>query len=544
MNSPLLHLLLFLPLLAALVLSFVPSRYHNVFRVTALLIALAQVGLSSSLWLLYDWQFMTNEGVFQSLLLFEKRLPWITLQMGSFGSLHIDYHVGADFVAVLMVWMSSLVLLAATLSSWKIKVHIKGYFLLLLLLSTAVMGCFLSIDLFMFFLFFEFMLLPMYFLIGIWGGSDKAYASLKFFLYTLVGSLLILAVLVVLMVSATVVDPATLGGVKTFTLDYTVLTERSNYLPDAPIWSTEAVFMGLSIRTLAFWALLIGFLIKLPGVPFHTWLPDAHVQAPTPVSVLLAGILLKVGAFGILRLVFGIFPDQAVLFSPYIAWTGAIGILYGALVALAQDDLKKMIAYASVSHMGYVLIGFASGTPEGLSGAVYQMVSHGLLSALLFLIAGYVQEQTGTRSIASLSGLYHAMPRFTTVVSLTFFASLGMPGFSAFVAEFLVFLGAFAAATHPHGVFGFGIPLVALVGLVAGAGYFLWALQRMFFGEYWHVEGKLAATCKEPDLFHSMMWYPLLFFSILGGVFPSFWLEGLGPVAEWFAQMLHNGSLP
>jgi NADH-quinone oxidoreductase subunit M len=210
---------------------------------------------------------------------------------------------------------------------------------------------------------------------------------------------------------------------------------------------------------------------------------------------------------------------------------------------LAQDDLKKMIAYASVSHMGYVLIGLASGTPEGFAGAVYQMVSHGLLSALLFMLAGYVQEQTGTRSIASLSGLYHAMPQFTTVVSLVFFASLGMPGFSAFVAEFLVFVGAFSAATSPSGLYGIAIPILALIGLVAGAGYFLWALQRMFFGTYWHAAGHPASDSKEPDLLHKLMWYPLLLFSVLAGIFPSFWLEGLGPVAEWFAQVLQAGIL-
>jgi NADH-quinone oxidoreductase subunit M len=544
MEKIVLNAFIFLPLVLALGLIPVSAERKNVFRAAVVLLCLIQFFLSTWLWLMVGWSEVKYSGGFESILLFQTHLPWIELSLGHQSAIQINYHIGADASAMLLVWMSSLVFFVAALSSWKLNDKVKSYFLLFLVLNASVMGCFLSLDLFLFFLFFEFMLLPMYFLIGIWGGPRRHYASIKFFLYTLFGSLLVLGVLVLLLLSSTLAQPEYTGGVVVHSLDLRVLMQKGNYLKDAVVMSDQVLFAGLSVREVAFWLLSIGLLIKLPAVPFHTWLPDAHVEAATPVSVLLASVLLKVGAFGLMRLSFGLFPDVAMANAHILAALGAVAILYTAWVALAQNDLKAMIAYASVSHMGFVLLGLSTGSSVGFSGAVFQMLSHGLLSAGLFLIAGVVKEQAGTREISGLGGLFHRSPGFTALAVLFFFASLGLPGFSAFVAEFLVLTGAFSAATGPLPLFGLWVPVLALAGLLVGAGYFIWALQRLFFGPYFNVVPEEITRFKAPGLQDKLIFFPLVFFSLLAGLFPSLWLDPLQAGSDWFFALMNSASMP
>lgn len=387
-----------------------------------------------------------------------------------------------------------------------------------MVLSTSVIGCFVAIDMFLFFLFFEFMLLPMYFLIGIWGGKRRAYASMKFYIYTLFGSLLILMVMIGLNLSV-VESP----GSTVHTFDIMKMMDPMNYLPGSilsPESNTE--FLSINVRLLAFILIFVGFAIKLPAVPVHTWLPDAHVQAPTPISVVLAGVLLKIGGYGLYRLGYTIFPEMAQVMTWWIALFGVIAIIYAALTAMAQTDLKRLIAYSSISHMGFVLLGLASLTVTGNAGAIFQMFSHGIISALLFLMAGVVYDRTGNREIGSFSGLAKKMPLYTVAILISFFAALGLPGLSGFIAEFLVLVGSFDAYANGDGIMLF-MPILGLLGLVLGASYFLWTLQRMFFGKF----GVKDKSWELPDLTtrELIMVVPLLIMTLLFGVFPSLLLD-------------------
>jgi NADH-quinone oxidoreductase subunit M len=331
-----------------------------------------------------------------------------------------------------------------------------------LLLDTGMMGVFNSLDFFLFYVFWELMLLPMYFLIGIWGGPRKEYAAIKFFIYTLVGSVFMLLVMIGLYLSV--------GSFNM--LD---MMNPANF-------ASDSIFGGFntSIRYVAFIALFIGFAIKVPSVPFHTWLPDAHVEAPTPISVILAGVLLKMGTYGMLRIAFPIFPDAVGYFQGLIAWIGMISIVYGAFCALGQfkigkRDLKKLIAYSSVSHMGYVMLGMASMRPEGIVGAIFQMFNHGIITAMLFMIVGVLYDRAHTRGLDEFGGIANKMPVYTGIMTIAFFAAIGLPGMSGFISEAMVFLGAFN--TYPM------LTMVSGLGIILGAAYMLWALQKVFFGQ-------------------------------------------------------------
>ena len=465
-----LSLIVFLPIIAGLVILAVPSSQKQIIRIVSLLASLGQVVLSVLIWRAYDPSLPgitagpggSPLGSFQ----FVEKLPWISLDLGGFGSLNIEYFLGIDGISVTMVILTALISAIGILSSWTIQKQVKGYFILYNLLASAMMGCFVALDFFLFYVFWEIMLLPMYFLIGIWGGPNREYAAIKFFLYTLFGSVFMLLVMIGLYFS--VIDPVT--GNHTFSL--VAMASQTNYIKDAILGPDNVMW-----RYVAFIVLFIGFAIKVPMFPFHTWLPDAHVEAPTPISVILAGVLLKLGTYGMMRINFPLFPDVFHASMYVIGIFGAINIIYGAFCALAQQDLKKMVAYSSISHMGYVLLGLAAGNSEGMVGALYQMFNHGTITAMLFLLVGVIYDRAHTRQIDKFGGLASYMPVYAAVVTIAWFASLGLPGLSGFISEAFVFVGAFSSVTTRY------IAIVSVLGIVFGAAYLLWSLQRVFLGK-------------------------------------------------------------
>ena len=561
--------LIFSPLLAALVVLLLPAHLQKPIRVVALLGALVQMGLAVLLYSRFDGAALANG---QQGYQFLEKVRWIGFSLGNLGRFQIDYFLGVDGISVSLVLLTGIVGVIGVVSSWTITKNLKGYFLLYLLLLTSVMGCFLALDFFLFYLFFEFMLLPMYFLIGIWGGPKREYAAIKFFIYTLVGSLLILIVMIGLYTS--VVDPAAtalqigMAGeagitrdvirqvqqmlqqneissqdmVHTFSIP--AMMEAANFVPDSLLHVLSGVRLwDLPIRFVAFLLLFAGFAIKVPVVPVHTWLPDAHVEAPTPISVLLAAILLKVGGYGLIRIAYPVFPDAAAYFSVLVGGLGVLSIIYGALNALAMNDLKKLIAYSSVSHMGFVLLGLASLTTEGVNGAVYMMFSHGIISAMLFLVVGVIYDRTHDRVIQNFRGLAGVMPVYTTFVVIAFFASLGLPGFSGFIAELLVLVGGFSAP-EATGMLPRWLTVVAVFGLLLAAAYYLWALQRMFFGKYWiFPELREHAVMTDLNTREYLMLVPLALLALLFGIFPHLLLDKTGVAVNGFTEMmLLNGQ--
>ncbi len=390
-------------------------------------------------------------------------------------SFNIEYFVGADGTSVSLVVLTTLISFIATIASmpwWQGKGHldehhftqykVPGYMAMLLLLQVGMTGTFVALDFFLFYVFWEIMLLPMYFLIGIWGGPRKEYAAIKFFLYTLAGSVLMLLALIALYYQG----PLTSGH---HTFDMLAMRDNARAYLVAP------AILGFKFTHIIWVALFIGFAIKVPMFPFHTWLPDAHVEAPTPISVILAGVLLKMGGYGMLRVNWAILPEATRWAAPAVAAFGTINIVYAAFVCLAQRDLKKLIAYSSVSHMGFVLLGMAALTPQAIEGAVLQMFTHGIISPMLFLIAGVIYDRAHHRNIEGFGGLSAQVPEYSAMVGLAFFASMGLPGLAGFVGEFLVFSGSFAVFQT--------FVIVSASSVIITAGYYLWTIQRVFLGK-------------------------------------------------------------
>ena len=479
MNISMLTVVVFLPALGALIIAlFVPKTNENAIKLVANAVALVDFALS--LVLLQGFEIATTQ------LQHVTKVSWIP-QLG------IEYFIGIDGISLLLVILTTGLGFIAVLSSWTyIQERLKEYYAILLLLQTGILGVFVSFDFFLFYVFWEVMLVPMYFLIGIWGDKNRLYAAIKFFLYTLFGSVLMLLGIIALYLAN-----AAETGVYTFNiLEFYQLTLS----PDLQWWIFLAFFLG--------------FAIKVPMFPFHTWLPDAHVQAPTAGSVILAGVLLKMGTYGFIRLSLPILPDATRQFVPMIAVLSIIAIIYGGLVALMQKDWKSLVAYSSVSHMGFITLGIFMLNPVALQGGIFQMLAHGVATGGLFLIVGLIYERMHTKEIARFSGLAQVMPVYATMFAIIAFASLGMPTLNGFIGEFLVLAGTFQES-HQYAFF-------AVWGVVLAAAYLLWLYQRVMLGE---VKDDEIAGLKDLNLRESMTLIPLVIIAIVMGVYPKPFLE-------------------
>jgi NADH-quinone oxidoreductase subunit M len=471
MDAHLLTLITFVPALGMVVVLLLKG--DNLIKVASAIFAGIPLALTVRLLRLYE----SGTAEFQ----FVEHHSWIP-------SFNIEFFLGVDGLGVTMIALTTLLSFLCIFASWGIKRGVKGYFALFLLLQTGMTGVFCALDFILFYFFWEVMLLPMYFLIGVWGGPRREYAAIKFFLYTLFGSVFMLLAILALYFTS---EPHTFNMVQ--------LMGSKGY--------TEL------FRTLVWWALFIGFAIKVPVFPFHTWLPDAHVEAPTAISVILAGVLLKMGIYGLLRINYAMLPEATADAAIWVAILGMINIIYGALCAMAQRDLKKLVAYSSVSHMGFCLLGMASFTQAGVNGAVLQMFNHGIITGMLFLLVGVIYDRAHHREINGFGGLGVQMPIYAGITSLAFFASLGLPGLAGFWGEALVFIGAFDVYRV--------ITIASTAGIVLGAAYLLWTLQRMFLGPL-NEKYKTLPEINGRELFTLV---PLGAITVIVGIYPKWVID-------------------
>ncbi|MFH1965654.1 MAG: NADH-quinone oxidoreductase subunit M [Acidobacteriota bacterium] len=420
---------------------------------------------------------------------FVDKIPWINA-----GNFIINYHVGIDGISLWLVILTTLLVTLSVLGSWSVDRHLKSYMVLMLLLEAGMIGVFISLDLVLFYFFWEAMLIPMYFLIGIWGGERRIYAAVKFFIFTAFGSLMMLAALISLWA---------FNSMESF--DLVQITQR--------LAAGEIVFPPQA-ELLMFAAFFLAFAIKVPLFPFHTWLPDAHVEAPTAGSVILAGVLLKMGTYGLLRFCLPLFPDASVKMAPLVCVLAVIGIIYGALVAMVQPDVKKLVAYSSVSHLGFVVLGIFSFSFIGVQGATYQMLNHGVSTGALFLLVGMLYERRHTRLISEFGGVAHRMPVYAAFFMFIALSSIGLPGLNGFIGEFLILLGTFKEMPV--------YAVVATAGIILAAVYMLWMYQRVFMGKITRDENAQLSDLNTREIATIL---PLIILALWMGVAPGGFLR-------------------
>jgi len=480
LGFPLISILLVTPLIGSLALLFIPNKQEKAIKTVAFLTTLVTLVVSLPLY----FSFAAGEAGFQ----FEEVVPWIP-------SLGIHYHVGIDGISLFIVLLTTLLSAIAVLSSWTaIKTQVKAYMILMLLMETAMLGVFVSLDLFLFYAFWEASLIPMAFLIGVWGSKQRIYAAVKFFMYTFVGSTLMLVAAIFVYLQG--------GG----TSDLPTLLNTLNLSSNAQIW--------------LFFAFALAFAIKAPIFPLHTWLPAAHVQAPTAGSVLLAGVLLKMGTYGYLRFANPLFPEGMAYWSPLLIWLSIIGIVYAALVALVQEDVKSLVAYSSVAHMGYIMLGIFSGGLQGTSGAVMQMVNHGLSTGALFMLVGVLYERRHTRLMKDYGGIFVKVPIFGGFFLISVLASVGLPGLNGFIGEFTILIGVFKI-NPVYAAFG-------TFGIILAAWYLLTAVRRVMFGPLNPANENLSDMNAREIIAAA----PLVIFFFVLGLFPNLIFDKVNPTAE------------
>jgi NADH-quinone oxidoreductase subunit M len=493
---PLLSLVTFLPLVGAgFILTtrgdheIVARNARNIALSTSIIVFL----LSIVLWVDFD----PTTAAFQ----FVEKARWVKI-----GGFEISYHMGIDGISLFFVLLSTLLTVLCVLSSWQaVHTQVKEYMIAFLVLETLMVGMFCALDFIVFYVFFEGVLIPMFLIIGVWGGPRRVYAAFKFFLFTLLGSVLMLLAILAVYVQTGSTDIVT--------------ALNHNFSPAMQTWMWLAFFAS--------------FAVKVPMWPVHTWLPDAHVEAPTAGSVMLAGVLLKMGGYGFLRFSLPMLPDASSMFAPLVYTLSVVAIVYTSLVALAQEDMKKLIAYSSVAHMGFVTIGIFTGTSEGMQGAMFQMLSHGIVSAALFLCVGVVYDRLHTREIARYGGLVHNMPKYAFVFMVFMLASVGLPGTSGFVGEFLSLVGAFKVNTW--------VAFFATTGLILGAVYMLYLYRRVIFGVITRedVRAMLDLNWREVAVFA-----PLIAIVIWMGIYPSSFLHPMQPAIAHIVQHIEAARQP
>ncbi len=495
-SFPVLTAIIATPFVGALVVALIPKQRPELVRAVGFAATAATVGFTG--WML--WHFKTGTAGMQ----FVERQPWIK-------SLGVQYLLGVDGISVFMVALTALLFFVGLIASGSITERLKGYTIAMLTLEAALMGVFLGLDLILFFVFFEIVLVPMYFVIAGWGHDRRQYAAVKFFLFTMAGSaFLLVGILTVAFLHQ--------GDHHRLTFDLGTLT---NWAPD-----------GLSTGTSRwlFMAFFVAFAVKVPLFPLHTWLPDAHTEAPTAGSVILAGVLLKMGTYGFLRFSLTLFPKASVDLAPLLLVLGTIGIIYGAIVAAMQPNLKRVIAYSSIAHLGFVVIGVFSLTTQGLDGGVFTMISHGLTTGVLFLLVGVLYDRRHTYDIAAFRGLWRVAPILGGLFCAAAFASIGLPGFSGFIGEFLALLGTFLVH-RPYAVIG-------AAGVILAAVYLLWAFQRVFMGR----PDEATAAMPEINARELLAVVPLLGISLFLGMWPKPALDRIEPSVKALIQHVENNS--
>ncbi len=497
MESQILTLVTFFPLLGAALLLLIPKERHDSVKSIALIISFITMLLS--FWLYAMFEPLANG------MQFEINIPWVA-------SLGISYHMGIDGISLLLIVMTTVLNVLAILASFNsITQNVKGYYISMLLLATGMIGVFCSLDLFLFYVFWEVMLFPMYFIIGLWGGVRRIYAAIKFVLFTMFGSLLMLVAILYI-----------LFEYQSFAGEYSFDMLKLAQMP-----------LGHQAQLWLFGAFALAFAIKVPLWPFHTWLPDAHVEAPTAGSVILAGVLLKMGTYGFIRICMPMFPEATVTFIPYISVLSLIAIIYGALVAMVQKDVKSLVAFSSVSHMGFIMLGLFALNLQGMEGAVLQMLNHGISTGALFLLVGMIYERRHTRLIDQFGGLAKVMPMFSAVFMIVTLSSIGLPLTNGFVGEFLILLGTFKANVW--------YAVIAASGVILSACYMLWMYQRMFYGKITNKENE---GLKDLSIREKIIVIPLVLLIFWIGVYPKPLFDRIEPaVKQVMNQMGRSGTV-